>query len=173
MLDKNVSHYLEVPVWNDTVANLTLMALGSSAPEILLSCIEIIFNNFKAGKLGPGTIVGSASFNLLVITAVCIVTIPKDEHRSIKEFHVFVITAFSSIFAYIWLLIILIGISPDHVELWEAIVTFCFFPLLVITCYIADKGCFGIFKRKDDRDQEANLGNKKYIYIFLAKRKIS
>ena len=24
-------------VWNDTVANLTLMALGSSAPEILLS----------------------------------------------------------------------------------------------------------------------------------------
>ena len=26
-----------VKVWNDTVANLTLMALGSSAPEILLS----------------------------------------------------------------------------------------------------------------------------------------
>lgn len=33
---------IEVRVWNDTVANLTLMALGSSAPEILLSCIEII-----------------------------------------------------------------------------------------------------------------------------------
>ena len=31
-----------VPVkfWNATVANLTLMALGSSAPEILLSVIE-------------------------------------------------------------------------------------------------------------------------------------
>jgi solute carrier family 8 (sodium/calcium exchanger) len=30
-----------VRVWNETVANLTLMALGSSAPEIMLSVIEI------------------------------------------------------------------------------------------------------------------------------------
>ena len=30
-----------VTVWNSTVANLTLMALGSSAPEILLSVIEV------------------------------------------------------------------------------------------------------------------------------------
>ena len=27
--------------WNPTVANLSLMALGSSAPEILLSCVEL------------------------------------------------------------------------------------------------------------------------------------
>lgn len=32
---------IEVRIWNDTVANLTLMALGSSAPEILLSIIGI------------------------------------------------------------------------------------------------------------------------------------
>lgn len=49
-----------VRVWNETVANLTLMALGSSAPEILLSVIEMFAKNFKAGDLGPGTIVGSA-----------------------------------------------------------------------------------------------------------------
>ena len=30
----------QVPKWNPTIANLTLMALGSSAPEILLSVIE-------------------------------------------------------------------------------------------------------------------------------------
>jgi solute carrier family 8 (sodium/calcium exchanger) len=29
-------------LWNPTVANLTLMALGSSAPEILLNVIETI-----------------------------------------------------------------------------------------------------------------------------------
>lgn len=46
---------------NDTVANLTLMALGSSAPEILLSIIEIVGNRFEAGELGPGTIVGEES----------------------------------------------------------------------------------------------------------------
>jgi solute carrier family 8 (sodium/calcium exchanger) len=50
--------YREVRVWNPTVANLTLMALGSSAPEILLSIIEIMGSGFEAGALGPGTIVG-------------------------------------------------------------------------------------------------------------------
>ena len=42
-----------VKVWNETVANLTLMALGSSAPEIMLSVIEIWAKSFKAGDLGP------------------------------------------------------------------------------------------------------------------------
>ena len=59
------------------MANLTLMALGSSAPEILLSVIEIVGNGFQAGELGPGTIVGSAAFNLLCISAVCVAGVPK------------------------------------------------------------------------------------------------
>ena len=45
---------VEVRVWNDTIANLTLMALGSSAPEIILNVIEIIGSGFEAGELGPG-----------------------------------------------------------------------------------------------------------------------
>ncbi len=39
-----------VSIWNETVSNLTLMALGSSAPEILLSIIEVVGKNFKSGK---------------------------------------------------------------------------------------------------------------------------
>ena len=75
---------VEVRVWNGTVANLTLMALGTSAPEILLSIIEIVGNDFKSGDLGPGAIVGSAAFNLMGITAVCISSIPGTESRQIK-----------------------------------------------------------------------------------------
>uniref|UniRef100_A0A8C9LD13 Sodium/calcium exchanger membrane region domain-containing protein n=1 Tax=Pavo cristatus TaxID=9049 RepID=A0A8C9LD13_PAVCR len=52
-----------------TVSNLTLMALGSSAPEILLSVIEVCGHNFQAGELGPGTIVGSAAFNMMMTGA--------------------------------------------------------------------------------------------------------
>merc|ERR1719277_632338 len=62
-----------VKVWNDTVATLTLMALGSSAPEIFFSVIELFSKDFYFGALGPSTIVGSAAFNLLVIVGVCIV----------------------------------------------------------------------------------------------------
>ncbi|KAG7217748.1 hypothetical protein INR49_020935 [Caranx melampygus] len=42
-----------VRIWNETVSNLTLMALGSSAPEILLSVVEVCGHNFDAGELGP------------------------------------------------------------------------------------------------------------------------
>ena len=75
-------------IWNDTVANLTLMALGSSAPEILLSCIEIIGRGFRAGDLGPGTIVGSAAFNLFCITGFCVIGVPTPETRRIEAINV-------------------------------------------------------------------------------------
>lgn len=62
------------------------MALGSSSPEILLSVIEICGNNFLAGDLGPGTIVGSAAYNLLCITAICVLAIESPGVRRIKNF---------------------------------------------------------------------------------------
>ena len=46
-------------------ANLTLMALGSSAPEIILNVIEIIGSGFVAGDLGPGI---SAIFSFFIAT---------------------------------------------------------------------------------------------------------
>ncbi|XP_050391530.1 sodium/calcium exchanger 1 [Patella vulgata] len=132
-----------VRVWNGTVANLTLMALGSSAPEILLSVIEITGNQFKAGALGPGTIVGSAAFNLLCITGICLMAIPDQETRRIESIKVFAITSTFSVFAYIWLIIILVFISPNYVDVWEAVVTFLMFPVMVILAYIADKDFCG------------------------------
>uniref|UniRef100_A0A1I7SJR2 Na_Ca_ex domain-containing protein n=2 Tax=Bursaphelenchus xylophilus TaxID=6326 RepID=A0A1I7SJR2_BURXY len=105
-----------VRVWNETVSNLTLMALGSSAPEILLSIIEIVGNGFEAGDLGPGTIVGSAAFNLYIIIAVCMVSVPTGQIRKIERNDVFYVTVVWSTFAYIWLYLILAVFSPNVVE---------------------------------------------------------
>ena len=101
-----VEQTFNVLIWNETVANLTLMALGSSAPEILLSIIEIVGNDFEAGELGPATIVGSAAFNMFIIFAICVMVIPSSETRKIRELPVFFFTAATSIFAYVWLFII-------------------------------------------------------------------
>jgi len=131
-----------VKVWNETVANLTLMALGSSAPEIMLSVIEIWAKDFKSGDLGPGTIVGSAAFNLFMIIGLCMYVIPDDEVRRIKHLRVFLVTATWSVFAYIWLYIILGAISYGEVNTWEGILTFLFFPATVGTAYIAEKRLF-------------------------------
>ena len=148
-----------VLVWNPTIANLTLMALGSSAPEILLSVIEIVTGGFYAGELGPSTIVGSAAFNLMVISAVCVVSIPEGQSRKIKELPVFYITAFFSIFAYLWLIIILVVITPNIVDIWEGLVTFALFPFLVWLAYLADikAGCF--------RGREASGEGSKLVAI--------
>jgi solute carrier family 8 (sodium/calcium exchanger) len=127
-----------VSIWNETVSNLTLMALGSSAPEILLSIIEVVGKNFKSGDLGPGTIVGSAAFNLFVIIAICIMAIPSGEVRRIRHQRVFFVTTAWSIFAYIWLWAIVAKISPGYIEVWEGTLTFLFFPLTVFSAYIVD-----------------------------------
>nr|XP_004660177.1 sodium/calcium exchanger 1 isoform X15 [Jaculus jaculus] len=128
-----------VRIWNETVSNLTLMALGSSAPEILLSVIEVCGHNFTAGDLGPSTIVGSAAFNMFIIIALCVYVVPDGETRKIKHLRVFFVTAAWSIFAYTWLYIILSVISPGVVEVWEGLLTFFFFPICVVFAWIADR----------------------------------
>ncbi|XP_061626960.1 sodium/calcium exchanger 1-like isoform X2 [Phyllopteryx taeniolatus] len=128
-----------VRIWNETVSNLTLMALGSSAPEILLSVVEICGHNFDAGELGPNTIVGSAAFNMFVIIGLCVYVIPDGETRRVKHLRVFFVTATWSVFAYTWLYLILAYFSPGIVEIWEGLLTLFFFPVCVSFAYVADR----------------------------------
>jgi len=140
-------------VWNPTVANLTLMALGSSAPEILLNVIGI-FPDYVSSELGPSTIVGSAAFNLLVIIAVCVVSIPNGQVRKIATMSVYIVTASSSIFAYVWVLIMLQWISPNVVEWWEGVLTFMFFWILVLIAYLFDINSEPVLELKDGTQEE-------------------
>jgi len=113
--DKEADHLVvkEVAVWNETVANLTLMALGSSAPEILLSVIQTVQDIYaEPPVLGASTIVGSAAFNLLVISGVSIYAVDDGEPKKVVNTGVFAITATVSLFAYIWLYLVLEIISP-------------------------------------------------------------
>ena len=135
-------HEIKVKAWNATVANLTLLALGSSAPEILLNVIETVGGDFFSGSLGPSTIVGSAAFNLLVILSVCCTALPEGTGRRIAELDVFLVTAIASLFAYLWVLIILEFSSPNVVTVVEGTLTFAFFPVLIAIAYAADTGFF-------------------------------
>eukprot|EP00440_Ansanella_granifera_P030709 gb/GFBE01033355.1/.p1 GENE.gb/GFBE01033355.1/~~gb/GFBE01033355.1/.p1 ORF type:complete len:747 (+),score=177.61 gb/GFBE01033355.1/:1-2241(+) len=144
-------------LWNDTVANLTLMALGSSAPEIMLSVVETLKEGHMSGELGPSTILGSAAFNLLVIIAACIMAIPSPEVRCIDAISVFFVTAVFSILAYVWLLLIVDLISPGVVDIWEALVTLLLLPVLVVLSYACDKGWICNFANADD---EGSSGKK-------------
>mmetsp|Transcript_46280 Transcript_46280/g.110123 ORF Transcript_46280/g.110123 Transcript_46280/m.110123 type:complete len:869 (+) Transcript_46280:185-2791(+) len=148
LLNKKTGKYFTYIVWNSTIANLTLMALGSSAPEILLGVIEVAGNEFYAGDLGPSTIVGSAAFNLFCISAVCVAAFPTGEIRFIKDLSVFGVTACFSVFAYLWLWCIVSLSSKNVIDMWESVVTLIFFPILVGLAFVADKGYLQVTKPK-------------------------
>ena len=136
--DAEQQYQIEVPIWNPTLANLTLMAFGSSAPEIILNVLQAFSElGEPAGDLGPATIVGSAAFNLLVISGVSIIAV--DTYKKIDDMGTFMTTSFFSVFAYIWLYICLAISSKGEVTVLEAILTFSFFLILLALAFAMDK----------------------------------
>lgn len=167
-------------MWNPTIANLTLMALGSSAPEILLSVIETLMTlGSTPGELGPSTIVGSAAFNLLVISGISIAAVPSGEVKKIDDLGVFAITALASLFAYVWMFICLQLWSKGEIEIAEAILTFLFFIILVVSAYVADRvnACRMKRKRKAEGKEEEvegiqnNFNLEDFYHIVQLKEK--
>ncbi len=55
---------------SDEVAGASLMAMGSSAPELAIALMALFSGGGEHSDVGIGTIVGSAVFNILVITGV-------------------------------------------------------------------------------------------------------
>ena len=135
--DGHVRHF-RVRTWNATVANLTLMALGSSAPNPALGhratlqrVVQRLSRSVDHRRLGRVQ--------------------PLRHHRRLRrrdsgrrlsrdaQPRVYAVTAFFSVFAYVWLVIVLLGTTPEIVDLPEAILTLFFFPLVVWMAYVVEK----------------------------------
>ena len=67
-----ISRKLKLP---HNVAGASLMAMGSSAPELAIALLAL-FRGGEHSDVGIGTIVGSAVFNILVITGVAAIARP-------------------------------------------------------------------------------------------------
>ena len=120
------------------MANLTLMALGSSAPEIMLAVLETVLNlNKEPEELGPNTIVGSAAFNLLIITAISIIAV--EEVKKVEIYLVFLITYAFSVVAYVWMLVVLIWWTPGEVTIIESVLTLALMAVMLVFAYAGDK----------------------------------
>ncbi|KAL6527604.1 hypothetical protein OROMI_029415 [Orobanche minor] len=128
-------------VWNYTIADIALLAFGTSFTQISLATIDAIRNlgSLYAGGLGPGTLVGSAAFDLFPIHAVCVVVPKAGELKKISDIGVWLVELFWSFWAYVWLYIILEVWTPNVITLWEALFTVLQFGLLLIHAYAQDK----------------------------------
>ncbi|XP_015624234.1 magnesium/proton exchanger 2 [Oryza sativa Japonica Group] len=128
-------------VWNYTIADVALLAFGTSFPQISLATIDAIRNlgQLTAGGLGPGTLVGSAAFDLFPIHAVCVVMPRAGSKKKISDLGVWLVELFWSFWAYIWLYIILEVWTPRVITLWEALLTVLQYGLLLLHAYAQDK----------------------------------
>lgn len=61
-----------------------------------------------------------------------------------------------SVLAYVWLFFIVSLWTPSVVDVWEAVVTFLLFPVLVLSAYGVDRGWCGLktFQRTKKRQME-------------------
>jgi hypothetical protein len=115
------------------------MALGAAIPSIILSIIQLSAINYDYGEVGARMMVGASAFNVFIIIAYCVLVVPIGEIRRIEKLPVLFVTFSWMVFAYIWLCLVIIVISPGVIELWEAIVTLVFYPISIINAYVVDK----------------------------------
>lgn len=109
----------------------------------------------------------SAAYNLMIISAVCILSLPKNASSRIKLYKVFMVTCVTSLWAYIWMVIVLQWHSPDEVTLGEALGTLAMFPVLVAVAYWADKEfCVTGFKtsRSTTSVDSKNVADREFFF---------
>lgn len=68
-----IAHKWDLP---HNVAGASLMAMGSSAPELAIALLALFKDGGAHSDVGIGTIVGSAVFNILIITGVSAIARP-------------------------------------------------------------------------------------------------
>ena len=110
---------------SDEVAGASLMAMGSSAPELAIALIALFSEGGAHSDVGVGAIVGSAVFNILVITGVSAVV------ANGLHIHMFAVRRDT---AYYLLSIAYLAFifSDGQVVLWEAIIGLVAYAIYVI-----------------------------------------
>ena len=117
------------------MATVTLLALAVAAPEISL-CFWSTFIEVKGvpNDLGPMVVMGTTSFNLLLITGISILMAV--EVKKLYNIVAFLISGFFATFALVWIYLILQVISPGFIELWEAVFLLVCYPVMIVVIYL-------------------------------------
>ncbi|CAI5517150.1 unnamed protein product [Closterium sp. Naga37s-1] len=128
-------------MWNPAIADITLLALGTCAPQISLAVIDAVRRLGKTGgqDLGAGTIIGGAAFNIFPILAVCVLVPPTGTLKRISDVGLFLVEFLWSLWAYVWLYIVLQVWTPGEVTIAEAVITVLQLPLLMLHAYAQEQ----------------------------------
>mmetsp|Transcript_38021 Transcript_38021/g.61060 ORF Transcript_38021/g.61060 Transcript_38021/m.61060 type:complete len:578 (+) Transcript_38021:187-1920(+) len=108
----------------------TIMAAGSSSPEFFTALIGVLF--YANENPGPGTIVGSAVFNVCIIVGSCAFFAGRP--LLLSKFPLYR-DSIAYLFASLYLLLTYIVISPGKMEIWESLLmVFFYFVYVWLVC---------------------------------------
>ena len=84
------------------VAGASLMAMGSSAPELGIALLAVFRQGGAHSDVGMGTIVGSAMFNILVITGVSAMVRPTDTDlkSGLRDIGMYIVSILALLFVF-------------------------------------------------------------------------
>ncbi len=119
-----IAHKLNLP---HNVAGASLMAMGSSMPELSIALITLVRAGGEYSDIGVGNIVGSAVFNILVITGASALIRPARITRPviIRDCLVYTIS-----------ILLLLGVYVDgHVTLGETLIFLGLYVVYILILY--------------------------------------
>jgi len=109
------------------VAGASLMAMGSSAPELFIALMALLIAGGSHSDVGIGTIVGSAIFNILVITGASALS-----HPVAVTWRVVV----RDVVMYTFSLALLIAAFSDgQITLWEAALFLVLYAVYIVVLF--------------------------------------
>ena len=120
-----------------TVAGATLLAAGSSSPELFTAVVGAIF--FASDNPGPATNIGSAVFNQCVIIGCTALVLPSAT-GTLLQTKAFVRDASFYAIALVILYTFYMKVSPGEVEMWEALVLASVWIVYIVVVVKLDTG---------------------------------
>jgi len=117
----------------EDVQGATLLAVGSSSPELFTALLGVIF--YPDDNPGPGTNVGSAVFNMCIIIGLSAIFAPKAVKLKMVPF---LRDSIAYMIGLVQLYLFYAVITPGKMDIWESILLTAWWVLYVFAVYRTD-----------------------------------
>ncbi len=146
----NIAKAMHIPA---VIIGLTLVSMGTSAPELAVSITAAIG---KSNDLSLGNVVGSNTFNTFLILGLSAMIVPLAINKGMKKYDIPIMLGI-----YVILLIFGFLISPGKLDLFESIGLLLMFVAYMVLLFIRVK------KEKPEEVEEEQITKKKVIISIV------
>lgn len=153
----NIAKLLKIP---SLIIGLTLVSIGTSAPELSVSIQSSLAGNTD---LSFGNVIGSNIFNVLIVIGASALFTTLVVSKDVEKFDIPILLG-----VYVLLVVFAFVVTPLQIELWEGIIIFSLF--IIYTAYLIIRAKLNPSQEeeKDDEKKKPWWLNLIFIVVGLA-----